>query len=76
MKRIFSICSFLLAVLQITADDIYVKMTSLDEIDTEGTYLMASADYIGKAFSGNFISTMGKNSWFNSSKTTLTIPDS
>lgn len=76
MKRIFSILSFLLAVLQITADDTYVKMTSLDEIDTEGTYLMASADYIGKAFSGNFISTMGKNSWFNSSKTTLTIPDS
>lgn len=75
MKRIFSIISLLIAVLQVTAEDLYVKMTSLDEIDTKSTYLMVGGDYIGKAISNNVITTLSKGSWFDSSKTILTVPD-
>ncbi len=75
MKRIISIISLLIAVLQVTADDLYVKMSSLDEIDTRGTYLLVSVGYIGKAFGSNVINTLSKVSWMNDSKTLLTVPN-
>ncbi len=76
MERIISMIGLLLAVLQVTAEDVYVKMTSLDEIDTESTYLIAYEGYIGKAFNGNLIASITANTWLNSTKTAFTIPDS
>ena len=76
MKKIFILLALFLGSLPLSADDIYVRMTSVDEIDTSGTYLLVGSVYAGKSLSDNVINTLTVKSWFDSSNNYLNVPDS
>ena len=75
MKKIFILLALFLGSLPLSADDIYVKMTSTDEIDTNTTYLLVSGMNGGKSIGNNVITGVTIKDWYDSSGNYLSIPD-
>lgn len=75
MKKILFLFVLFLGSLHLSAEDIYVRMTSVDEIDTSGTYLLVGSIYVGKSLSSNVIKSLTVRTWFDSSNNYLTVPD-
>lgn len=74
MKKSLFIFVLLLFAVDLSADDIYVRVTTLSELDASATYLFVAKDHVARKLSNNVIITITTGIEFSESNNVLTVP--